>query len=294
MRCHNCGASHSFSNFLKLIDPVLHEEYRMELFKEKNQGEPPKQFRREAPADVTEHKAQTATAPKKKTPTIFKQMQSVLRLPEDHIAVKYLESRKIPKDKWKYFFFIEKYYQWINKVKSLPNKKVVEKYEHSRLIIPYFDKDYNIFRITARALDDAQLTKYLFTVLDDEKPSLYNYDFIDPDQRVYIVEGQIDSLFLPNAIAVGNANYGSPELKKLRDKVIVPDNQPRNKDVVNQLEKVIEMGYPICIWDRDYGEKDINSLIQNGMSQEEIKNIIDRNTYQGAVARLKFVEWKRC
>ena len=33
-RCHNCGASMSFSNFLKQIDTTLHKQYVMEKFKD--------------------------------------------------------------------------------------------------------------------------------------------------------------------------------------------------------------------------------------------------------------------
>ena len=33
-RCHNCGASMSFSNFLKDMDVVLHKQYVMEKFKD--------------------------------------------------------------------------------------------------------------------------------------------------------------------------------------------------------------------------------------------------------------------
>ena len=33
-KCHNCGASSSFNNFLKQIDSTLHKQYTMEKFKE--------------------------------------------------------------------------------------------------------------------------------------------------------------------------------------------------------------------------------------------------------------------
>ena len=33
-KCHNCGASMSFNNFLKKIDGTLHGKYSMEKFKE--------------------------------------------------------------------------------------------------------------------------------------------------------------------------------------------------------------------------------------------------------------------
>ena len=37
-KCHNCGASLSFNNFLKQIDPVLHKQYTLEKFKEGHTG----------------------------------------------------------------------------------------------------------------------------------------------------------------------------------------------------------------------------------------------------------------
>ena len=37
-KCHNCGASMSFNNFLKQIDGYLHKQYIMEKFKEGKTG----------------------------------------------------------------------------------------------------------------------------------------------------------------------------------------------------------------------------------------------------------------
>ena len=37
-KCHNCGASLSFNNFLKQIDPTLHKQYTLEKFKEGHTG----------------------------------------------------------------------------------------------------------------------------------------------------------------------------------------------------------------------------------------------------------------
>ena len=31
-KCHNCGAGHTFNNFLKSIDPRLHKEYVLEKY----------------------------------------------------------------------------------------------------------------------------------------------------------------------------------------------------------------------------------------------------------------------
>ena len=37
-KCHNCGASMSFNNFLKQVDPVIHKQYSLEKFKEGHTG----------------------------------------------------------------------------------------------------------------------------------------------------------------------------------------------------------------------------------------------------------------
>ena len=37
-KCHNCGASTTFSNFIKTLDPVLYKQYIFEKFKDRNTG----------------------------------------------------------------------------------------------------------------------------------------------------------------------------------------------------------------------------------------------------------------
>ena len=37
-KCHNCGISMTFSNFLKKVDPVIHKQYVFERFKNGSTG----------------------------------------------------------------------------------------------------------------------------------------------------------------------------------------------------------------------------------------------------------------
>src|SRR6056300_1334086 len=37
-KCHNCGTSMSFNNFLKQVDPAVHKQYSLEKFKEGHTG----------------------------------------------------------------------------------------------------------------------------------------------------------------------------------------------------------------------------------------------------------------
>ena len=71
-------------------------------------------------------------------------------------------------------------------------------------------------------------------------------------------------------------------------------NEPRNRDIVKQIEKSIDKGYNICLFPEDTKGKDINEMIQNGLTSDEIKSIIDKNTFSGLSAKLKFTHWKRC
>ena len=81
-----------------------------------------------------------------------------------------------------------------------------------------------------------------------------------------------------------------PEL----DIVLVYDNEPRNKDIVKQIERSIDKGYKVCLFPESVKGKDVNEMIQNGLTSDEIKGIIDSNTFSGLTAKLKFTHWKRC
>ena len=78
------------------------------------------------------------------------------------------------------------------------------------------------------------------------------------------------------------------------DVVLVYDNEPRNKDIVKQIEKSIGKGYKVCLFPENVNGKDINEMILNGLTSEQIKSIIDTNTFSGLEAKLKFTNWKRC
>jgi hypothetical protein len=75
---------------------------------------------------------------------------------------------------------------------------------------------------------------------------------------------------------------------------LVYDNEPRNKDIVKQIEKSIDRGYNVCLFPDSVKGKDVNEMIQNGLTSDEIKTIIDNNTFSGLSAKLKFTHWKRC
>jgi hypothetical protein len=76
--------------------------------------------------------------------------------------------------------------------------------------------------------------------------------------------------------------------------VFVYDNEPRNREIVNRISKCIDRGQRVVIWPPNIIKKDINELILDGMTENEIMEIIKNNTYFGAIAKLKLNQWKRC
>ena len=74
---------------------------------------------------------------------------------------------------------------------------------------------------------------------------------------------------------------------------MVPDNEPRNKEVVKQIEKYIEEKYNVVIWPSDIKQKDINEMIMSGKTERDIKDIIARNTFNGLLAKTKLSQWKK-
>ena len=106
---------------------------------------------------------------------------------------------------------------------------------------------------------------------------------------MYVVEGPIDSLFLDNCIATAQSDLrvGGDDV------VLIPDNEPRNNEVVKQVKTYIESNFNVVIWPSDIKEKDINEMILSGKTERDIKDIIARNTFNGLLARTKLSEWKR-
>jgi hypothetical protein len=130
-------------------------------------------------------------------------------------------------------------------------------------------------------------------VTDEKK--LFGLHRLRKQERIYVLEGQFDSYFVQNSVASGDSNLGGvaaifPELEI----TLVYDNEPRNKDIVKQIEKSIDKGYNVCLFPDSVKGKDVNEMIQNGLTSDEIKTIIDSNTFSGLTAKLKFTHWKRC
>lgn len=266
-KCHNCGINVSFNNFLKQVDPTLHQDYILEKYKKGVTG---KNF--------------VVESPKFENPKpVFKTKLKLPKASEEEISRQYLESRKIDPSQ---FYYAREFKKWVNSIKPTFNKRALF-YEEERLIIPlYFNKELIGFQ--GRTFGASQI-KYITIMLNEDAPKVYNYDNIDNTKPVYILEGPFDSCFVENSIAMCGADVTLEKLNILQP-IYIYDNEPRNKEIVARMEKTIDNNLPIVIWPRSIKQKDVNLMVLDGL---DVNKIIRENTYTGLLANLNFNEWKK-
>jgi len=277
--CHNCGVSTTFYNFLKQVDSNLLQEYQLERYKNGETGNNnyPK-------PDFEEYKQET---PKFKKSL---ELPSIDSLPEAHYAKSYVEQRRIPETFWSQLYYAEDFAAFIQNL-GIENAGLKEK--DNRLVIPFYDKEKNLVALQGRALGESKL-RYITLKLHDDNKKIYGLDRIDEDKLVYVVEGPIDSMFLENAVATADSNLESITNVLDKSKVaLVFDNEPRNKEIVAKMEKAIDNHFNVVIWPPMIEKKDINDMVLDGFSPDEIQDIIDNNTFVNLRAKMEFVNWKK-
>ena len=300
--CHNCGKSTTFSKFLEYVDGTTYKQYIMERYStgETGYGSNTKQPDFEQLKGNAHARFQSSLNNSRGDSAESKDLErkwrafahySVNDLPEEHYARAYIKNRKIPENFWDEILFVPKFKNFLDE--EFPNHGKDEVPNDDRVVLLYTNEKGEITNIAGRALSDNKI-RYVTVKVSDEK-KVFGLHRLQKENRIYIVEGQFDSFFLPNCVASGDSNLGGvaaifPELNV----VLVYDNEKRNKDIVKQIEKSIDAGYSVCLFPENVPGKDINEMIQNNLTSDEIKDIIDNNTVSGLTAKLKFMSWKRC
>ena len=265
-KCHNCGASMSFNNFIKTVDPTLHKQYTLEKFKEGHTG---RNFVVEAPK-------LEFTKPK------FKKSLGLPKASSNPRAKEYLTNRKIDPDK---FYYADKFMEWTNSQKSTFSNIAKDE---PRIVIPMYDESKNLIGFQGRALNSSP-TKYITVMIDEDAPKIYGLNSIDKKLPVYVVEGPFDSTFVSNSVALCGSD-GDVRCLEGSSIVFVYDNEPRNREIVNRIGKCIDGGQTVVIWPNGIDQKDINDMVLAG---HEVMSVLKLNTYSGLEAKIKFNNWKK-
>lgn len=284
-RCHNCGISIGVGNFIKAVDESLHREFVLEKYKS---GETNNTRSANTILNITPPKFDKVEKQK-----VFEHSEWCDKLPSGHFCLEYLQKRQIPEKFYNKLLFTSHYKQFCDELIPNHGKTIVD---DARLVIPYYN-DYNeLIAVSGRALETGDKTlRYVTIRTNDSKDKLiYGMDRVKLSEPVRIVEGPVDSLFVKNCIASGDANLVLCADAISSDKIVlIFDNEPRNKEIVKMMQNAIGLKYDVVIWPDTIGGKDINEIILSGKSQDEIEEIISSNTFKGIEAQLKFNMWKK-
>lgn len=296
--CHNCGETNSFHKFLKNTDPLLHAEYVKESLLEQGVRKPDE-------AQLFEIKMKPPVFLKDNAP--LKVLKKISQLNADHPAKQYVVNRKIPTPYHAKLFYCAKFKSWVNTI--IPGKFEDTTYDEPRLIIPFINKEGVMFGLQGRSFNPTDKLRYITIMVDESQPRFYGIDTMDLSKPVYVFEGPIDSMFVPNSIASAGGD-AMRELNLLNiDKnpfVVVYDNEPRNPHTIKKIERAIREGYKVCIWPNSVEEKDVNDMVIKRIYKHDyvptekitrigndIKEVIDTCTFAGLEATLNLNNWKK-
>lgn len=281
--CHNCTATHRFGDFLKIIDQGLFDDYLKEVLAEKyNPNKLP---------DDSAFETKTEFAP---IDDKLRAIKKVSQLTLSHPVRQYVESRLIPASQHYRLYYAPKFKEWTNSI--IKGKFENIERDEPRLVLPFLDTDKTFFGFQGRSfrkkIDPAY--RYLTIMVDEDRPKIFGLDSVDLSKPLRAVEGPIDSLFVKNCVATAGGKLQA-ELDKLgvnrSTTTVIYDNEPRNPDVVRNIEGAIKSGYKVVIWPDQEEAKDINQMVLNG--RKDVDAYIDAHTYSALRATLELQRWRK-
>jgi len=278
-KCHNCGVGQSVGNLIKDLDPYLHKQYIMERYRAGETG----QRKSKAP----EFKFETPKFKPKKT-TI--ELPSIESLPKEHYARVYCEGREIPQQFMDKIFYTEDFKNWALSVCQVDYSNLMGK--EPRLVIPFFDRDNQLIGAQGRALQESKI-RYVTVKVHEDAPKVFGLERWNSDQHTYLVEGPIDSLFLPNCLAMAGADMSDLTLIDKDKTTLIFDNEPRNFQIVKSMVRFLKNGWKIVVWPNSITCKDINDMVLTSIKDARLVEIINTNTYSGTRGEWEVHTWKK-
>lgn len=176
-------------------------------------------------------------------------------------------------------------------------------YTHrNRVIFPFYSPDGSakIEFYQSRALydKDADNAKYLSKSNSDK--TVFNLDKITTDiEYIFLQEGPIDAMFLPNSVALAGIHPTDNQLDRMNalfpihNLVYVLDNQWVDKTSLNFTKSLLEKNESVFIWPQELiNFKDLNDLCVH-LKKDVIKpEFIIKHTYTGMKGLIQLSQCK--
>lgn len=276
--CLNCSHTFkTFPKFLEQLDSLMYKDFVMDSFANKMVKEVVK---------IEEGEYFKVLETRKYRPNIFSSLTELKYLPDDNLGKKTALDRMLPIND-REMYYVENFIEW---TKGHTDKfRAVTGDIHPRIIFPFKARDGHYIGYTARSLKGEEPKYFRIFIDEDEKEKFYGIDLLDETKQVYVLEGEIDSMFIPNAIAVSN---GKLDTYLNKDAIYIADIDTRNIHIMRGVSKLIERGLRVAMLPSNLGCKDINELIIKGYTTDNIIKLITENTFCGLFAKLYFDKWK--
>ena len=285
-KCHNCSVALPFSALLRSQDRRLYDEYILERLKE--DGRP----REEAPqAPIKPLDAPMASFLAPDSP-VYPLTALKAGYPSLHVVLAYARDvRKLPETAFSRLFATNKAHSWLQPlVGDDKAAKVADNIPY--LVQPLRLPDGEWYGAQLRPVERKDFLTFRWS---SEPLKVFGLDNWCPDKLTYVVEGPIDSLFVPNCLSTCGSDLLSG-IRLLEDadimrpahrRVYVWDNEPRNSQIVSHLRVAVRLGESVVIWPRRY-PKDINDMVRTGI---DVNTVLPKRTFQGLFAELELAAW---
>lgn len=283
--CHNCGRSVSVLSLLKAIAPDLAGQYGLNSIRN-GRGEMIGDTFAKTMVSTPKPKPVVSKKTSPKSPSL---MVSIASLPNFHPAYRYIVKRGIPKKFWTKLFYTKDYGLL---VKALTGEEV--DMHDERIVIPFYTADGKPIACQGRSMDPECMARYLTTKIDKTHPKIWGLNHVDLTKRVFVLEGPIKAMFIPNCVAMGGADIGEIDAVVPKDKrVFVYDNEPRAPEICDRMRNQIAAGERLVIWNRcPWPYKDVDDMIcKGGATPSEVEQYMNAHTFSGISAKLEFSKW---
>jgi hypothetical protein len=286
--CHNCGATRSFSTFLGEQNPALFMQYKLELLRNRHRD-----------VDPNEALFKSKVTFEKKIELVEFYFGTTLECSEQNDPVlNYVKKRMIPS---RFFGSLYSCISIRDLVTQIPRYRELTYGDVPVLVIPFYTDNKTFSFICCRAISKAASFRYYVFEVDNVYPKLWGLEFVDWSIPLYITEGPIDAMMLPNALALGGS-VGSRSIQYIKEHVqdrkqvcFVYDNELiSNLQILQQVQNRINQGYSVVIYNERFTSKDLNdAIVSNEFTSNELLNYIKERTFDGLRAKLELARLRR-
>ena len=209
-------------------------------------------------------------------------------LPDNHITKCYVKRRKLPQKYFEKLHYVSKFGDWIRKHFNPEYRGENDE----RIIIPFYNGQRELVAFQGRSICGNTKLRYITFKVQENAPKIFNFDEVQVNKKIYLVEGPFDSMFLPNSMAAAGSDVTKLLDRLDYDIVFVPDREPRNYEIVKKVANMIDRKYKVALLPDSMPGKDINEYILNGFSIQQVTSMIDRFTFEGLQATFQLKMWK--